>query len=207
MSECSLIYAVRMTPRAPAMSPDERRAAIVGVTVPLLREHGAGLTTKQVAEAAGIAEGTVFRAFATKDDLVQACATEVFDTTAVVAGLRAVARDLPLDDRLAAGVAIMQRHLERLIGLIGALHASGALPHHPERTGLSKRPQMSDPAVDAAFVDLIGADAARLRMPPEDVVNILAHLTLSSAHPMFPVRTMTPAEIVSVVLDGTRKDR
>ena len=44
------------------------------------------------------------------------------------------------------------------------------------------------------------------RLPPQDVVNILAHLTLASAHPMLPVRSMTPAEIVSVVLDGTRKE-
>ena len=64
---------------------------------------------------------------------------------------------------------------------------------------------MSDPEVDAAFLDLIGPDATSLRLPPQDVVNILAHLTLSSAHPMLPVRSMTPVEIVSVVLDGTRE--
>ena len=29
------------------------------MTLPLLREHGAALTTRQVAEAAGVAEGTV----------------------------------------------------------------------------------------------------------------------------------------------------
>ena len=55
------------------MSPDERRTAIVEVAIPLLEEHGATLTTKQVAEAAGIAEGTLFRAFGTKDELVHAC--------------------------------------------------------------------------------------------------------------------------------------
>ncbi len=70
-----------MTPRAPALSPEDRRASLVEVTIPLLREHGVAVTTKQVAEAAGIAEGTVFRAFGTKDELVQACATAVFDTT------------------------------------------------------------------------------------------------------------------------------
>ena len=79
MSAHSLIV-VRVTPRAPAMSPEDRRTAIVEVTIPLLREHGAAVTTKQVAEAAGIAEGTVFRAFGTKDELVQACAAAVFDT-------------------------------------------------------------------------------------------------------------------------------
>ena len=65
----------------PRISPEDRRASLVEVTIPLLREHGAALTTSQVAEAAGIAEGTVFRAFGTKDELVQACAAAVFDTT------------------------------------------------------------------------------------------------------------------------------
>ncbi|WP_216842696.1 TetR/AcrR family transcriptional regulator [Arthrobacter sp. NEB 688] len=192
-----------MTPRAPAMSPEERRTALVEVTIPLLREHGAALTTKQVAEAAGIAEGTVFRAFGTKEELVGACAAAVFDTTAAVARLRGIDRDLSLDERLAAGVAVMHAHLEQAIGLMATLHHAGVPPHRPA-AGPPQRRSMSDPAVDAAFVDLIGEDAHELRFDAPTVVNILAHLTLSSAHPMFPVRSMTPAEIVSVVLDGTR---
>jgi hypothetical protein len=56
-------------------------------------------------------------------------------------------------------------------------------------------------------VDLIGDDAVTLRLPAEDVVNLLAHLTLSSVHPMFPTRPLTPGDIVSVVLDGTRRSR
>jgi AcrR family transcriptional regulator len=196
------------------MSPEDRRSAIIEATIPLLREHGAGLTTKQVAEAAGIAEGTVFRAFGTKDDLVKSCATAVFDTTAVVARLRGIDTTLALDERLAAAVGVMQQWLERIIDVMSALHAAGGAPPRGEREHdhehehpSERRPkrQLSDPAVDAAFVDLIGPDVAELRLPPQDVVNILAHLTLASAHPMLPVRSMTPEEIVSVVLDGTRK--
>jgi len=205
VSECSLIYSGAVTPRAPALSPEDRRSAIVEVTIPLLREHGVAVTTKQVAEAAGIAEGTVFRAFGTKDELVQACATAVFDTTGVVASLRGIDTDLPLDDRLEAAVAVMQRWVERIIGVLGALHQTGGEPVRHEGPGHNRRKPMTDPAVDAAFLDLIGSDATALRLPPQDVVNILAHLTLASAHPMLPVRSMTPDEIVSVVLDGTRR--
>lgn len=190
-----------MPPRAPAMSPLERRAAIVDVTIPLLRDHGAGLTTKQVAEAAGIAEGTVFRAFSTKEDLVHACAEAVFDTSTAVHELAAIDRGLDLDRRLEAGVAVLRRRIDRIIGLLGALHASGGPPlRHDHR-------KTADPDLEAALVDLVGADAGGLRLPARDVADLLVHLTLSSAHPMFPVRPLAPAEIVSVVLDGTRTAR
>jgi hypothetical protein len=122
-----------------------------------------------------------------------------------VASLRGIDTDLRLDDRLEAAVAVMQRWVERIIGVLGALHQTGGEPVRHEGPGHNRRKPMTDPAVDAAFLDLIGSDATALRLPPQDVVNILAHLTLTSAHPMLPVRSMTPDEIVSVVLDGTRR--
>ncbi|MGH3629597.1 MAG: TetR/AcrR family transcriptional regulator, partial [Sciscionella sp.] len=59
--------------RAPTMSPQARREAIIEATMPLLTEHGTAITTKQIATAAGIAEGTVFRVFEDKAELILAC--------------------------------------------------------------------------------------------------------------------------------------
>jgi AcrR family transcriptional regulator len=189
------------------MPAEDRRAALVEAALPLLRERGLAVSTREIAEAAGVAEGTVFRAFGSKEELVQACAAAVFDTAGVLDRLAAIDRAQPLDDRLVEAVTVLQHHLGQLVGLMATLRATGMAPprSHSDHTLRGRR--MTDPEIDAAVVDVIGADATTLRLPVEDVVNLLAHLTLSSVHPLFPARHITSAEIVSVVLDGTRKVR
>ena len=67
--------------RAEALPADERRAMIVEAMLPLLLEHGEMVTTRQIAEAAGIAEGTIFRVFADKDELIAAVVEHAADAT------------------------------------------------------------------------------------------------------------------------------
>jgi hypothetical protein len=54
--------------RVPAVKPDERQEMLVRAVLPLVVEHAA-VTTARVA---GIGEGTIFRAFADKDELLEA---------------------------------------------------------------------------------------------------------------------------------------
>jgi AcrR family transcriptional regulator len=68
-----------MSPRASALPPDDRRKAIVQVLVPLLAERGGEVSTREIARAAGIAEGTIFRVFADKRTLMLAAAQEAIN--------------------------------------------------------------------------------------------------------------------------------
>jgi AcrR family transcriptional regulator len=68
-----------MSPRANAMSPDDRRRAIVRALVPLLVERGGEVSTREIAQAAGIAEGTIFRVFPDKRSLMLAAAEEAIN--------------------------------------------------------------------------------------------------------------------------------
>src|SRR3954471_12734359 len=94
--------------RATPMPPDERRAALMAATEPLLERYGRDVSTRQIAEAGGVAEGTIFRAFATKDELIDAVVEEVFDENRTRDAIAAVDRSLPFAERLVAAVTVLQ---------------------------------------------------------------------------------------------------
>ena len=79
---------------------------IIEAMLPLLLEHGEMVTTRQIAEAAGIAEGTIFRVFADKDELI-AAVVEPPSTRPRRAGAR---RDRPRRSRSSDAVTAAVRH-------------------------------------------------------------------------------------------------
>jgi AcrR family transcriptional regulator len=94
------------------MSPDERRKAIVQAMLPLLVERGDEVTTRQIAEAAGIAEGTIFRVFPDKKALMLAAAEEAINPAdGAAAWEQAMAEIGPLRDKV---VVAAQRVLDRM---------------------------------------------------------------------------------------------
>jgi len=136
-----------MTPserrRASALSPEQRRETIVRAALPLVAERGAAVTTAEVARAAGIAEGTIFRVFPDKNALLDAVVVEVLRPDHVIAELESIDLDQPLAVRLTEAGEALAAHLMRLGAVLGTLHATGRpLEHHsgapadePARTG------------------------------------------------------------------------
>src|SRR2546421_11461899 len=103
--------AATKTTRATALPPDERRSMIVAATLPLLLEHGDRVTSRQIAEAAGIAEGTIFRAFGDKDEVIAAVVDAALDQRPLEDALDGIDRSLPLEDAISAAIVVLQQRL------------------------------------------------------------------------------------------------
>jgi AcrR family transcriptional regulator len=186
--------------RATALPAEERRAAIVAAALPLLLEQGAGVTTRQIAEAAGIAEGTIFRVFADKTALIDAVVEAAFDPAPTAAALADIDLGLALEPRLTEATEVLQRRVATIWQLMTAVGMTKPPTAPSDAAARRQSPEMV--ALAALFVP----DARRLRLDPLEAAERLRGLTFACSHPaLIAGEPSTPAEIVSLLLDGIRR--
>ncbi len=156
------------------MGLEQRRDMIIGVVIPLILEHGRDLTSKQIAEACGIAEGTIFRAFGDKETLITAAVERYLDPLALGTALRSIDVDLSLDDKLRAIFDLLRERFSGVIRMMAAVGRQGPPSRQADRYGFA-----------IVVADLLAPHAHELRIAPEQVAHFARVLAFTTALPVF----------------------
>jgi AcrR family transcriptional regulator len=191
----STFVTVTERPRARALSASERRAAIVAATLPLLLERGIGVTTKQIADAAGIAEGTIFRVFPDKNALLGAVLDAAGDTSVAEAAIGAIDDSLSIDRQVEEAVRVIQRRVLEVWRVVSAVLDTDAFRGRRRRK-----------AADIASLTVwFERHRDVIRGDPGLAARALQGLTIGVSHPAFyGDEPMDPADIARLFLDGLR---
>jgi len=179
--------------RAAALPPEARRSMIVAAAIPLLIEHGEMVTTRQIADAAGIAEGTIFRAFPDKDELLGAVIDAALDPAPLERSLVTIDPDLPLAEIVVRAAGVAQKRVVDVWRLVSSV---GTRFHDRKKSPMADSP---------ALTRLLEPHRDELAMPPRQAARTLRALVFAMSHPMMVDKPASPREIARVFLHGVTK--
>ena len=204
MSEYSLIHWCAVMTRARPLPPAERRASLIAATRQLILDHGPEVTTRQVAEAAKVAEGTLFRVFPTRRDLIAATIADHLSP-----------------ERLADILRCGPRHHDRSTRPPRCVcppppttsPPSGVFIPRPHRGGDQDEIRFRIMELWEARVcdianwmrDRLAPHEAELTIPVKDFAHLVITLAMGYAHGRSPDTSLNPATLARLALDGARR--
>jgi AcrR family transcriptional regulator len=179
--------------RVAPLSPDERRHALVVATLPLLRDCGLDVSTRQIAEAAGVAEGTIFRVFPDKGALISATLAHAFDPQPLIESLASFTGETDLRFKVKTVVRIVSRRFKDNLPLMIAIRTAGFTREtmFPDaREGLTR-------VVDT-ITALFAPHQNQLRLTPRKVAWLLVSMVMVAQRH----ETLSIDDFVTVLLEG-----
>ena len=169
--------------RAEPLPADERRRAIVEAVIPLLLEKGPAVTTREMADAANIAEGTIFRVFPDKTSVIHDAVKASVDPDQIQQAIAAILPTAPLADQLEAAARILVERSERVAALIGVLRASGSHAGGPP-SGARQYVMDANTAILSALTRLFERNRDEIRVSPHQAAIAFRGFVFATAHPL-----------------------
>lgn len=161
--------------RASPLPVEDRQDTIIDAVIPLLMERGHAVTTRQIADAAGIAEGTIFRAFGDKETLIRAAVAKHLDPGPLRRQLAAIDPALPLEAKVRQVIALFQARFTGVFRLMAAINES----ERPSRPPRAERTEYA-----AIVAETLQPDLDRLTWPAESVAPLIRLIAFSASMPM-----------------------
>lgn len=180
--------------RAKPLSRDERRASIMDAAVPLLVQYGRDVTSRQLAEAAGVAEGTLYSVFQDKDELIHDSIHRHIEATSMVDAIREIPASTGLDDLIRSIVELTQHRTEQIFALVAILGF-----HERTAENAKRRPPDNEPVIQA-ITDALLPHRDRLSVPPRRAAQFIRYATFSMTHPLITGGDIVPADEISALL-------
>lgn len=188
--------------RAKPLPPDDRRRTIVEAVIPLLIAEGPAVTTRQMADAAGVAEGTIFSVFPDKSSILAEAIKVSIDPNPLREALATISATLSMDEQLEVAADLLGKRGERLVALVSVL---GTMPHtsFPYHDEARKHFAESHEVVLASLSELLERHRKALTIEPRRAAVVFRGLVFVNTHPTIsPLDKLTSKEIVDIALRG-----
>ena len=188
--------------RARPLPPDDRRREIIDAVIPLLLERGSALSTRDIADAAGVAEGTVFSVFPDKASVIIEAVKATVDPDSTREALAEIPEDAPFEQQLEIAAELLMVRGERIGLLVGVLRT--IQPAGEGKPAAAHRIiKESHAATLLALSDLFGRHEARLKTTPARAAVVFWGLVFANAHALMTGdERLEAAAIVDMVLHG-----
>jgi AcrR family transcriptional regulator len=192
------------------MAPGDRRQAILEAVIPLLVERGSEVTTKEIARAAGIAEGTIFGVFADKRSLFLAAAEEAMNPADGEQAFDAALAGVP--DLREGVIVVTGRVLERMrltMSVMMAVRPQLIAAFHEEKAA-GRKPELGPPAfvlqaqndLHVRLTRLFEPHTAQLCVDPGTAAVALRSLIFGAHRPELGMSPALTAEQIADLLLG-----
>ena len=193
------------------MTPDDRRKAIVTALVPLLVERGGEVSTREIAQAAGIAEGTIFRVFPDKKSLLLAAAEEAINPAD---GQRefdeAMVGLTELWEKVVVAATRVQQRMNLTMSVMMAVrqHLMGQHDHPHGKPGPPEFVVRAQAELNARLTSMFEPHRDELAVTPEVATTALRSLIFGSGRFELGLGpSLGPEDIAALLLHGiVRKD-